>query len=139
MNRVEPTRLKTRINQSASTVELGLEGKLESALERLKQTLNTGYELRVRSIPNGDDKLSGEVKRDCIHIYEENEDEALKTLIHEFLDYAISKAIEPYKQVTNKLIALVNEEAYKRKEKLVETLSTILASDGHDTSGGWKQ
>jgi len=30
------------------------------------------------------------------------------------------QVIEPYKQVTNKLISLINEEAYRRKERLVE-------------------
>jgi len=47
----------------------------------------------------------------------------LGTSRHGFLDYAISKTIEPYKEVTNRLIALINEDAYKRKEKLVEALS----------------
>jgi hypothetical protein len=124
--KAEPSRLKTRINQSASIIELGLEGKLESTLERLKQTLNLGYELQVKWVPNGDGKLSGEVKGDCIYIYEQNPDEAVETLRHEFLDYAISRIVEPYKQVTNKLIALINEEAYKRKEKLVEVLIRFL-------------
>ncbi|MBS7654977.1 hypothetical protein KEJ50_00505 [Candidatus Bathyarchaeota archaeon] len=50
-------------------------------------------------------------------------DKALEALKHEFLDYAISKAIEPYKEVANKLITLINEEAYKRKEKLIKTLT----------------
>jgi len=126
MNKAEPSRLKTRINQSASTVELGLERKLESALERLKQTLNLGYELQVRWVPNGDGKLSGEVKDDCIYIYEENEDKALETLRHEFLDYAVSNIIEPYKEVTNRLIALINDTAYKRKEELIKILTKLL-------------
>jgi hypothetical protein len=124
--KAEPSKLKTRINQSTSIIELGLEGKLESALERLKQTLNLSYELKVKWIPNGSGKLSGEVKGDCIYVYDEEEDEALRTLRHEFLDYALSNIIEPYKQVTNKLIALINEEAYRRKEKLVEVLARSL-------------
>jgi len=124
--KAEPSKLKTRINQNASIIELGLEGKLESTLECLKQTLNLGYELQVKWVPNRDGKLSGEVKNECIYIYEEKEDEALETLVHEFLDYALSKTIEPYKQVTNKLITLINEEAYKRKEKLTESLSKFV-------------
>jgi hypothetical protein len=127
MNRIESNRLKTRINQSLNTVELGAEGKLQLALECLKQTLNLGHELEVKWIPDGDNRLSGEVKGDCIYVYDEEMDEALKTLRHEFLDSALSKIIEPYKQVTNKLIALVNEEAYKRKERLVEQLCILLA------------
>jgi hypothetical protein len=109
-----------------STAGLGLEEKLRSALEDLKQNLNLGYELRVKWVPSGEGKLSGEVKGDCIYVYEETEKEALSTLRHEFLDYAISNVVEPYRQVTNKLIALINEEAYRRKERLVEKLSTLL-------------
>lgn len=105
---------------------LGLEEKLQSSLEDLKRTLNLGYELTLKWIPHGDGKLSGEVKEDCIYIYEDTAKEALSTLRHEFLDYAISSVVEPYKQVTNKLIALINEEAYKRKEKLVEKLGVLL-------------
>ena len=50
---------------------------------------------------------------------------ALETLWHEFLDYYISKTIEPYKEVTNKLIALINEEAYKRKEQVIEAITKL--------------
>jgi len=33
----------------------------------------------------------------------------------------ISKVIEPYRVVANKLVGLINEEAYKRKERIVES------------------
>ncbi|MEM3462675.1 MAG: hypothetical protein QXJ15_03305 [Candidatus Bathyarchaeia archaeon] len=38
---------------------------------------------------------SPEVRGDMICIYDEGYGEALRTLRHEFLDYAISKVIEP--------------------------------------------
>ena len=117
---------KIRASQRVSVVGLDLQEELQSALEGLKQNLNLGYELRVKWVPNGDGKLSGEVKGDCIYVYEETAKEAVSTLRHEFLDYAISNVVEPYKQVTNKLIALINEEAYRRKERLVEKLSALL-------------
>lgn len=84
-----------------------------------------GYELKVVWLPNNL-KLSGEVKGGTIYVYDEEERLALETLKHEFIDYAISNVIEPYKEVTNKLIMLINEEAYKRKEKLVETLGELV-------------
>ena len=124
MNRSEAS--KIRASQRVRVAELDLQEELQSALEGLKQNLNLGYELRVKWVPNGDGKLSGEVKGDCIYVYEETAKEALSTLRHEFLDYAISNVVEPYKQVTNKLIALINEEAYRRKERLVEKLSALL-------------
>jgi hypothetical protein len=85
-----------------------------------------GYELKVVWLPNDDSNLSGEVKGETIYVYEEEYDKALETLRHEFLDYAISQVIEPYRQVTNKLIALINEEAYKKKEELIEKLVKII-------------
>jgi len=62
------------------------------------------------------------VKGRTILIYEENSDKTRDTLFHEFLDYAFSKIIEPYKGVANQLIKLVNEIAYQRKELFVESL-----------------
>ncbi|MEM4650104.1 MAG: hypothetical protein QXP78_05515, partial [Candidatus Bathyarchaeia archaeon] len=99
-----------------------LQKKLEFELNKLKKKLELGYELKVEWVPCDNGKLAGEVKNNIIYVYEENLDKALEVLKHEFLDYAISKAIEPYK-VANKLIMLINEEAYKRKEKLIEVLT----------------
>jgi hypothetical protein len=112
--------------QSVETFELGVQRRLETELQSLKEKLKLGHGLDVRWIPSADKQLSGQVKGNCILVYEEDASEALQTLRHEFLDYAISIVIEPYKQVTNKLIALINEEAYRRKEKVVEALIGIL-------------
>ncbi|MEM2914591.1 MAG: hypothetical protein QXH91_04235 [Candidatus Bathyarchaeia archaeon] len=109
-----------------TALKYDIQKKLENELERLKRILQMGYELKVRWIPNGSDKLSGEVKGDFIYIYDEDEEVAINTLKHEFLDYAISQVIEPYKQVTNRLIGLINEDNYKKKEKLVEKLSLLI-------------
>ena len=95
-------------------------------MEKLKQVLKLGYGLKVWWVPNSSSKLSGEVRGDSIYIYEGDEDVAVETLKHEFIDYAISKVIEPYREVTNKLISLVNEDAYKRKEILVESLLRLI-------------
>jgi len=100
--------------------------RLENELERLKKRFKIGYELKVVWSPNNSGNLAGEVKGETIYIYDESEKEALKTLRHEFLDYAISKLIEPYKNVTNKLIMLMNEEAYKHKEKFIEALVELI-------------
>ena len=99
---------------------------LEEELEKLKHKLQIGYELKVIWIPDDNSNLSGEVRGNKIFIYERDEEKALETLRHEFLDYAISQIIEPYRQVANKLIKLINEEAYKKKERLVESLKNLI-------------
>lgn len=114
----------SKLNRGRS--QKSLEERLACELQRLKDMLRMGYELEVKWLPNPDQKLSGEVKGSRIYIYEEDEAKALRTLKHEFLDFGLSSAIEPYKAVTNRLIGLINEEAYRRKEKLVEALTKLL-------------
>jgi len=116
--------MNTATRQRVSLVAR-LQERLENELERLKRLLRMGYELKVVWLPNNS-SLSGEVKGETIFIYEEDFDKALETLRHEFLDYAISKVIEPYREIANRLIMLLNEEAYRRKEKLVEKLKEFL-------------
>jgi hypothetical protein len=100
--------------------------RLENELEKLKKRFKVGYELKVVWSPNNSGNLSGEVKEETIFIYEEEFKKALETLRHEFLDYAISKVIEPYKEIANRLILLVNENAYKKKERLVKALIRVI-------------
>ena len=45
-----------------------------------------------------------------------------KTLIHEFLDYMISSVYKPSVNLLNLMIKGVNEEVYRRKENLIESL-----------------
>ena len=107
--------------------DLGHLGKEnEEELEKLKRKLQIGYELKVIWTPDDDSNLSGEVIGNDIFIYKRDKEGALETLRHEFLDYAISQTIEPYRQVANKLIKLINEQAYKKKEKLVESLKNLI-------------
>lgn len=106
----------------------GLNGqqKLEQELERLKKVLNRGHGLKVKWMPRNDGNLSGEVKGEHIFIYEDEVEVALETLKHEFMDYVVSEVIEPYMQVTNKLISLLNERAYQQKERLVHKLVGLI-------------
>jgi len=99
---------------------------LETELERLKKILEAGYDLRVKYMPSNSSRVSGQARGRYICVYDEERELALDTLRHEFLDYAISKVIEPYKDVTNRLIALVNDYAYKRKEQLVESFVQLI-------------
>jgi hypothetical protein len=104
----------------------GTQRRLEEELEILKHVLNLSCNILVRWEPNFGSKLAGEVKRNIIFIYERDCEEAIKTLRHEVIDYLVSQAIEPYKEVTNRLIKMVNEDAYKRKENVVEALTRLI-------------
>lgn len=103
--------------------------RLETELERLKGLSGLGFELKVVWEPSPDRALSGEVKNDTIYVYEVDEAKAIETLRHEFLDYCISQAIRPYKEVTNRLIRMINDDAYRAKERIVGGLVKILSKN----------
>jgi hypothetical protein len=106
-------------------IEIELD-KLPKELQNLKQKRGLGHELDVKWLPGEKEGLCGEVKGDCIFVYSENQNEALQTLRHEFLDCSISEVIEPYQKIANQLVALINDETYQRKEKLVEALTRLI-------------
>jgi|YelNatPaOPRAMG01_1025707.scaffolds.fasta_scaffold21407_5 hypothetical protein len=128
---IDAKKAEKRIKQGNLLKAVGLNStqfKLEEELKRIKGMLNTGHELKVVWSPSFDSKLSGEVKDKVVYIYESREDKALEAVRHEFIDYLVSQAIEPYKCIANKLIQLLNEIAYKKKEEIVENLAKLLST-----------
>ena len=99
---------------------------LEEVLEELKRLFRMGYELKVVWLPDSSSSLCGEVKNGTLYVYEKEREEALETLLHEFFDYALSKVIEPYRDLLNQIIKAVNMQVYKRKELLVESFLEFL-------------
>lgn len=106
-------------------MNLGLEPQLKEELENLKRTTGLGSGLSLIWDPDSLNPLSGEVKGNTVYIYDMIEGMAMDTLHHEFLDYCVSEAIQPYREVANILMKLLNEYAYKRKEKIVEGLRKL--------------
>ena len=103
-----------------------LQETLEAELDRLKNTLNMGYELKVLWLPTKASNKSGEVKTNLICIYDEHRETAIETLKHEFIDYLIAKPYLLQLKITNKLIESINEIAYQMKEDLVEKLCNLV-------------
>jgi hypothetical protein len=99
---------------------------LEEELERLKTRTGMKVEFKVVWLPKVDSKKEGEVVGDTIFIYSIDVDDALQTLRHEFVDVVVSSAIEPYLKLVNVLLSAISEEAYKKKEMVVETLLRLL-------------
>lgn len=117
--------------------------KLVSELNKLKKMFNLGHELQVVWLPGQvkrsmKRRLSGEILGNppIIYIYDELEAEALATLEHEFLEYALTEElISPYKCMINGLISIVEEQAYRRRERLVKRLYDIVfEGDARDTN-----
>lgn len=111
--------------------------KLEDELKRLKNLFGMGYKLTVVWIPGGSSLLSGEVQDNVIFIYDEELGKALCTLRHEFTDFLVCRAIEPYIEVTALYKAMISgfldklgEDAYLKKERVIEAISQILNMAG---------
>ena len=109
-----------------NTIKHNLQETLETELERLKNTLNTGHELKVLWLPSKASSKAGEVKRNLICIYDEKKETALETMKHEFIDYIVSKPYTIQLKITNKLIESINEIAYQMKEDIVEKICTLI-------------
>ncbi len=114
--------LKSSLNQGRDNIQVFLENELE----RLKLRLRIDDDLRVSWTPDSSQHLDGEVKRGIIFVYNEDPDKAAQTLRHEVLDFLISRLVGSQQEITNKLILLLNERAYKEKEALVEKLVQLL-------------
>jgi hypothetical protein len=103
-----------------------IQQSLEQVLRRLQTQLGLSLNLDVQWQPNSDGDLCGEIKNGTIFVYEITKDKAIATLIHEVVDFCISEAIEPYRKVTNMLIQILNTEAYRRKERIVDALIKLI-------------
>jgi hypothetical protein len=100
-------------------------GRLQTELARLKKSFQMGQDLKLQWMPNNGPK-SGEVAGTTIRIYEADQEKALDTLRHEFIEYLLTRdLVAPYKRLINKLISLFEEEMYARKERLVERLGEL--------------
>jgi len=121
---------KRNIKHKDSSIQIHLENELEV----LKRTLSINEKLRVVWMPDRTNSLSGEVRDLTIYVYEPSGAQASRILVHELVDFYVSQAIEPYKEITNSLIKIINEEAYRKKEKVVETICQLL-TEGLELSG----
>jgi len=114
--------VRAKLGRKEAKGRMAVQEELERELRALSSKLGIDG-LKVIWSPDGSGKLSGEVKGQVIHIYEPDLGKAIEVLRHETLDYIVSQAIEPYRDVTKALIKIINDKAYKRKEEVVEKLS----------------
>jgi hypothetical protein len=105
---------------------MSIEERLKNELMMIKRKAGITDDLEVVWAPDADSKLSGEVKGKKIYIYEEDEEKAVNTLIHEFIDFLVSRALEPYVSLANAMIKLLSDIAYRRKEEVIETIARLL-------------
>lgn len=144
MSRSNPT-AKKRHSQTNKffykTQQAEIKKRVEYELQHLKNLLNLGHELEVKLLPghvkySHGRRISGEVLNGTtIYVYEEDKAKAIATLYHEYFDHLASELIIPYQELINLLISLFEDQAYRRKERLVERLCDVVnfEGDAHDT------
>jgi len=100
---------------------------LEKQLAKLERLVPHEEALTVRWTPRSQSKVSGEVVDNTIYVYDENPQEAIATLKHEYLDCLLTrKMIEPLIAIVNTFIKLKEGEIYKEKEQIVSILSKLI-------------
>jgi hypothetical protein len=120
-------KVRAKLCKKETTGRPAIQAELEKELMALMERLGING-LKVLWTPDDSSKLSGEVKGQVIHVYERDLEKARETLKHEVIDYFVSQPFEPLRRLTNKLIELVNDEVYKRKEKVVDALTVLTES-----------
>ena len=100
---------------------------LDKELQRLKRLIPQMEVSSVQWAPRQNSRVSGEVIKDTILIYDVAVEDALKTLRHEFLDCLITRnLVNPLISLVNTLIKTRESEIYRTKERVVETLSKLI-------------
>ena len=96
-----------------------LESRMQNCLNRL------GVPLKVLWIPKEDGAKHGEIKSNCLLIYDSEESEAWLTFEHEVYEFKLKEVTFPYRTLVNSLIEAVEKLTYERKEKFLEFLPKI--------------
>lgn len=99
---------------------------LQKELDYLKQKSMTVMDLKVLWIPKADHTKEGQVVGNTIYVYSTNLADALETLRHEFFDAMICTASKPYLELINALLSVISEQAYSKKEEVVESLVRMM-------------
>jgi len=133
--------VQTSQSQDKSVKEVGLSGfheirtdnrrqqverKLNAEFNRINSIMGLDLNLKIIWTPRIDKDQLGEVCGSSIIIYEVDEEETIKILRHELIDYIVCQAIKPYQDMTNILIKKINEDAYQKKEKMVNAITQLL-------------
>jgi hypothetical protein len=94
---------------------------MQSCLERL------GVPLKAAWTPDSSQDKHGlvELSSGTLFIFDEKEEQAWQTFIHEVLEYRFKSVCETYRSIINSLIEALEKVAYKRKEEFLELVPRV--------------
>ena len=96
-----------------------LEVRMQNCVDRL------GLPLKVLWMPEDNSVKHGEIKSNCILIYDRDEAEAWLTFEHEVYEYKLKDVTFCYRTLVNSLIETIEKLTYKRKERFIEFMPKI--------------
>lgn len=105
-----------------------VETVLLKELDMLKTLFSAGHQLDLLYLPGADrtndrgNRLLGEVQANTIILYESDEQKAIHTLQHEFIEHMIKQRTAGYVLVINMQKEIIETLLYGQDEALVETL-----------------
>jgi hypothetical protein len=96
---------------------------LEREFVRLEKLIPFDGVTGVSWKPESRGKLSGQVMDGVIYVYDQNLNDAVDTLKHEYLDCVLTqKIVNPLTAIVNIFIEDKTHEVYREKERIVECL-----------------
>jgi hypothetical protein len=100
---------------------------LDEELARLKKLVPFEEDLTVQWKPLSQSTISGKVIGTTVYVYDEDPQEALNTLRHEYLDCLLTrKLVNPLVTLVNTFIKLREKEIYMEKERIVTHLLRLV-------------
>ncbi len=129
------TRLPSEPRKKAGKSALPGASFLRAELHRF-QDLGLGRSLRkVVWQWNGSIDKEAEVVGDVVFVYVRDREAAVQALRHEVLHFEIASCQQPFVELINRILAGINQQAYRLTEALTEKLSNLIADEEKPSLG----
>jgi len=82
--------------------------------------------LTISWTPNSDKPIHGEIKHDFLYVYDEKQNDALATFMHETIEFKLQEMTKVYRELVNCLISGYERLAYQEKERFIAFVPKFL-------------
>ena len=99
-----------------------VETRMQNVLDKL------GIDLKIAWIPNPHCEKHGlvELTSRTLFIYDEKEEDAWSTFVHEALEWKLKSVTSVYRTIINSLIEALEKVAYQNKEEFLDFIPKLL-------------
>jgi hypothetical protein len=99
--------------------DMYLDKRMQVVLDRL------GVALVVVWKPDSSASVHGEIRGNAVFVYDEDEEEAWATFVHEVVEFKLQKLTRVYRTMANCLIEGYEKLAYQEKEDFIECMPRL--------------